>query len=781
MIFGYQRTIRHERQLMKRLGKIINILVLSVFLATSVISAPANLHAAGRIIQAIEFSGNKRTPEESIRATIRTSVGQGLSVESVDRDIKALYLLGQFKDIRVESESHAGGLKLTYIFEEKPVIAEIAFSGNKKIKSDDLRGEVSQHTYSPLDEREIAESMEKIREAYAKKGYYLADVDYHIESTDQGESKLVFDIHENQGVMVRRVMFIGNKVFSDKELRGIIKTRQKSTFSFLTGSGKYEDEILKNDVMFLMYHYLNHGYLKVKVSPARVTISKDKRYIFVTFQVYEGSQYRIGKVTLEGDILTTHEELASLLKTKKGDIYSQRTLEGDIMALTDRYGDEGYAFANINPQTLPDDETLTADINISITKGKKIRIERINISGNTTTRDKVIRREMMLKENDRYNERLLKKSRENLMRLGFFEEVNFATPRGSKDDSMILNVTVKEKPTGSFNISAGFSTFDQFIFNASIQKQNFFGYGVGGAISAELSRKRQLFMLSANDPYFLDSRWSAGFSVYRNAFSYTDFRRESFGGDISMGHRFFDNFSAQLGYQLEKVKVSDFGFAVPQVFRQNSSGLTSALSLTLARDTRDNMITPRKGILSAVIQEASGAKLGGNNDFYRVNFRNMIYVPIWKTFIFQQFTRIGYIKSLNDQTVPLFERFFAGGPSNLRGYYMNSIGPSIRIPSNLSGGVTNFVYGGDKILLLIGEFEIPIYDKAGVRAVAFFDAGNTYGENENYSFTNMRTDYGFGVRWNSPMGPLRFEWGFPIAKRAGEDSVQFNFTIGNSF
>ena len=240
-------------------------------------------------------------------------------------------------------------------------------------------------------------------------------------------------------------------------------------------------------------------------------------------------------------------------KPTLGHYAQQKTLDGDLMMLSDRYGDEGYAYASINPITTPDDETLTADINLQIAKGQRITVERINIEGNTTTRDKVIRREMELKENDRYSERLLRRSREKLMRLGFFESVDFATPRGSRDDTMVLNVTVKEKPTGSFNISAGFSTYEHFIFNASVQKENFFGYGISGQVSAELSRKRQLFMLSVNDPYFLDTEWSVGASGYRSAFSYTDFRREATGGDVSLGHRFFYYCYAQIGYQAEQV------------------------------------------------------------------------------------------------------------------------------------------------------------------------------------------------------------------------------------
>lgn len=732
-------------------------------------------------IRDIEFIGNERTPDETISSTIKTTVGMSLNIERIDRDIKALYKLGQFRDIKVDSKPQQGGVKITYIFVEKPLIVETGFDGNRKLKDDELRTDVSQRMYSVLDDSAVAESMENIREAYANKGYYLADVEYHLETMEEGEAKLVFDIRENVRVAVRRVLFLGNHVFDDDELRKVIKTRQKGAFSFLTGSGKYEEDQIQNDILFLTYHYLNHGYLKVKVSPPKSTISKDKRYIFVTFQIHEGKQYRIGDVDISGDILTTHEELVSLLETRNGNIYSQQTLDLDIRALTDRYGDEGYAYATIVPQVIPDDETLIANININITKGKRITIEKINILGNTVTRDKVIRRELEVMENDRYSERAIRKSKENLMRLGFFEEVNFATPRGSRDDTMVLNITVKEKSTGSFNISAGFSTYEHFIFSASIQKYNFFGYGISGSISTQLSRRHQLFMLQAEDPHFLDSNWIAGFSVYRNSFRYNDFKRISTGGDINLGHRFFDNFVANVGYQIEKVRVSGFSYAVPQTFRQNTSGLTSALSLNIARDTRDNRILPTKGMYNAVLQEVSGSKLGGDNDFYRVNFRTMFYQPVWKTIIFRQFFRIGYIRSLNDQPVPLFERFFTGGPNSLRGYNPNSVGPRLRIPTSPSGEEQWFVYGGDKLMLFITELELPIYDKAGIRTVAFFDAGNAFSENENYSFNKLRMDYGFGLRWHSPMGPLRFEFGFPINRRDGEDGMVFNFTIGNFF
>jgi len=347
---------------------------------------------------------------------------------------------------------------------------------------------------------------------------------------------------------------------------------------------------------------------------------------------------------------------------------------------------------------------------------------------------------------------------------------------------MVLNVTVKERPTGSFNIGAGFSSVEHFILTASVQKENFFGYGISGIISAELSKKRQMFMLSATDPYFLDTQIMLGGSIYRSAYLYHDFRRVAMGGSINIGRRFFKFWSADIGYLLEDVDLSDFSYAVPQFFRENASGLTSSTNFSLSFDSRDNRIIPRSGVYSTLVNELAGTKLGGDNDFYRVNCRLMAYEPILnKKLVFKQFGRIGYIKSLNDNAVPLYERFFAGGPYSLRGYYPNSVGPRMRIPRSPSGAEDEFVYGGDKLLLLIGEIEWWLYEPAGISLVAFFDAGNAFGEDENYSIKNLRTDYGFGLRWNSPMGPMRFEWGIPINRRPNEEKVVFNFTIGNLF
>ena len=742
-----------------------------------------SVSATAATVSSVNFTGQKRVPDSTLRTTVTTRGGLLLNDEIISEDIHKLYDLGQFDNIEVMKKVSKSGVGITFVLREKPFITEVKFDGNKKIKKKDLREKVVVRTYRPLNGLEISESMQRIRDAYAEKGYYLTEVNYHIEPKSADEDVLVFDIKENAEAVIREVRFRGNTVFSEAKLRKIVRTRRKDLLSFLTKSGKYSEEMLSNDVLRLTFTYLNDGYLRVKVLPPKITISSDKRYIFVLFSIFEGEQYTVDNVDVAGDVLTTRAELLSMVKMKKGSVFSQQVVEGDILKLTEMYGNQSYAYANVYPDVIPNDVDLTADIIFRIYKGSKIKIERINITGNTKTRDKVIRRELLIMEDDMYSEEFIRKSKLKLQQLGFFEEINFATPRASSDDTVDLNIEVKEKNTGSFNVGVAFSSFEHFLFQGSVQQANFFGYGVSGQVGTQLSSKRQFFYISAKDPYFLDSNWMLGGSLYRTSFNYQDFRRKALGGDISLGRRFLEKYSATLGYRAELVSVDSFSRIVPQLFRSHASGFTSALSLDLDRDTRDNRLYPKKGMYTVGSVEVSGAKLGGSNDFLKLKYKAMYYQPIWKKrIIFKTYGRIGYIKNLGNDLLPLYDRFFMGGVFDLRGYYPNSVGPRLRIPTSSGGGDEEFIYGGNKEMLMIGELEVVLFNKfGGVSLVAFFDAGNTYAEDQNYSFKNLRKDYGFGVRWNSPMGPLRFEWGLPLDRRKGDPPVQFNFTVGSLF
>ncbi len=741
--------------------------------------ASSQLYAAPRI-SAVEIRGNEEVSEETIRAVILSRKGMPYSLDRIQKDIRALHDLGRFRDIQVKKEGQRGGVSLIYLVEEKPRIESIEIEGNKKLDDDDLLELITVKPFGGADPSEINHSIQMMKEKYASKGYHLVSIEHTFKSIPKSANKkLVFIVQENEGVRVKRVNFSGNKAFSDKKLRKVIQTRRKTLLSWMTGKGKYNKEILERDVAFLTFHYLNNGYLRIKVDEPEVYLSRDKKWLYINFTVEEGEQYRLGKVGVAGDILTTSEELSSELETKSGDIYSRKIIEQDVIKLTEKYGNEAYAFANINPATIPNDADLTADVTFQISKGRKIKIERINIEGNTVSRDKVIRRELEIVENGYYHESRIRKSRERLMALGFFEDVNFSTPRGTRDDTIVLNIKVKEKQTGSFSIGAGFSSVESFIITASISKENFLGYGISGRFSLELSTKRQLFLLSFQDPYFLDTDWIFSASGYRTVNAFEDFDRRSFGGSVTLGRRIFDHSRILMGYEIEDVQADDFRTTIPAVFQNNLSGLTSSVALTLSRDTRNNRLYPSKGSYLSVSNEFAG--VGGDNEYFRVIGNARYYKPlIWKL-IFKQNITMGYIKSLDDNPVPLFERFFTGGINSLRGYQLRSVGPRVRVLADPSSGDDEFIIGGNKMLLFNTEFEVPLYDPAGLKLVAFYDMGNTYAEDQNFNLLKMQHNYGFGMRWNSPFGPMRFEWGFPINRRPGDDRVVFNFTIGSFF
>jgi len=740
----------------------------------------SSIASAEEKITSIEIEGNHTIDQTLILNQIYIKAGQPYDREKVSEDTVRVYKLGYFDDVEVEKVPSAGGLKLIYHVKEQPPIDSIAIEGNKKVNETKIREALTVKVNAPADNKKIAESKEKIRGLYEKEGMSSTVIETEIQDKS-GQKVLVFKIRENQGETVREINFEGNKVFSDGKLRHMIKTKKKGFLSFLTGSGKYREDVLERDVAFITYNYLNKGYMKVRVSQPKVQYDEKKKGLILTFYIDEGDRYKIGNIDMTGDILTTKQELLKKFDTLKGNYYSQKIMEDDIGKLTEAYGNQGYAFANIVPQTSMNDDTKTADVNFNIEKGQRVYIEKINITGNTITRDKVIRRELKIVENSLYSESLLKLSKRKLEQLGYFENVEVSTPRGSTDDRLVVNLNVKEKPTGTFSVGAGFSSAESFLFTASVSKNNFLGLGIAGSLNAEVSGKRQQFSFNYTDPYFLDSRWILNATGYRVNTNFEDFRRKSLGGEVDLGRRLFDFTTISMGYRIEDVKLDQFDLIVPEFFKQNSDGLTSSLVFNLTRDTRNNPLITTKGDYESAIVEYAGNGIGGSNNFVRFNGNFRYYYPIWGSSALKFNARLGYIKSLDDKPVPLYERFFSGGINSLRGYEFRSVGPKLTIPDGITGADQEFVYGGNKLLIFNLEYEFPIYDAAGFRGVVFLDAGNAYAENQALNPLKMRADFGAGFRWNSPFGPLRFEWGFPFKRHEGEKRSVFNFTIGSFF
>ena len=756
---------------------------LHFFLIFLILLTPLPLQAAQPIVQ-LEFRGLHRTDEELVRRHLTSLEGTSYSPVKVATDIKALFKTGYFGDVTVEKVELSGGVKLIFICREKGIISSIVFRGNRKIKDKDLLEAIPVRKENLMDERHISEASLAIRTLYEEKGFALIDVGWELAplDTENNEMELIFTVDENRDLKIKRISFVGNKVFSDRRLARLMKTKVKGLFSFLSGSGKVVDEKLERDLAMLTYFYLNEGYIKVRVGKPQLSMTRNKKAIYITIPLFEGPRYKVGTVDVAGDIITTREELLSKFKLKRGEPYRRSNQDLDVQILTDLYGDQAYAFANIYPMIDTHDETGVADITYRADKGYKIYIERIDITGNTLSRDKVIRRELRVQENAAYSRSGLDLSKRRLMQLGFFEDVNFSTPRGSRDDRVVLVVDVKEKPVNSFSLGAGFSSLESIIFTASVQTNNVLGYGISGGASANISKLRQEFSFQMTDRYFLDSRWIFSTSVYRFFSALNrDFDQKSFGGAVSFGREVIPFVDFSIGYRIEDILVTNFSPLVPAFFQALTGGLTSSATTSLALDRRDNRFFTRKGIYESVSFEWAGKGLGGDNDFWKLYADSRVFLGLPLKMILKARGLFSYANSLADHPVPLFERFFLGGINTLRGYDLNTIGPQLRIPSSETGGDRLFTYGGNRMVVANLEWEVPIYDPAGFRGVAFADAGQAYGEDEAIDLTKFRYDYGFGLRWQSPFGPLRFEWGIPIGKREGESGSVFNFSIGQSF
>jgi len=757
----------------RKIALLILIGLISGFIFTSIAQA-----AGG--ISSIEFRGLGRIDQNALLKRISSRVGGPYSASAVKADIKSLYDTGLFEDVKVSRE----GSRLIFLVKERGTIGSISFKGNRKIKDKDLRAALSIHENNELDEGRIVESVQAMLKQYEEKNYNLAEINYELVplDTENNEFELIFNIQENKGIQIRRINFVGNKAMSDRKLAKKMKTKVKGFLSFLNKSGKLDESALADDADRLTYFYMTEGYLKVKVGKPQVTLTRGNKSLYITIPIYEGDPYKVELVDLRGDVITTPEEIRSQLKLKAGQTYNRMTQDQDIIALTALYGDQAYAFASIYPDIITNDENKTAVVSYVIQKGPKIMIEKIIIKGNTITHDKVIRREMQIQENAPYSQSAVDTSKKRLMQLGYFSEVNVSIPRASQDNTVNLVVEVKEKPTGSFSVGAGFSTLESFIFNASVQKDNFFGRGIRGGVMTNLSKLRQEFALNAVDNYFLDTRWIVGLNVHRYSSSLNrDFDEKSTGGSLTLGREVFPYFFINAGYKIDDIVVNNFSSSVPAFFQKGSSGLTSSVLSTVSYDNRDNRIQTSKGVYTAVSSEYAGNGVGGDNDYWKGSLEGRYYMRMPLKTVLKARGLFSYVNSLSETPVPLFERAFLGGPNTLRGFDLNTIGPQLRIPASATGGDHKFTYGGNRMLLFNMEYEIPVYDPAGIRTVVFVDSGQAFAETESISLSKLRSNYGFGLRWNSPFGPMRFEWGFPIKKRSNESFSVFNFTIGQSF
>jgi outer membrane protein insertion porin family len=598
-------------------------------------------------------------------------------------------------------------------------------------------------------------------------------------------------------------------------------TQEGGWLSFLTSSGTYREDAFDRDLLLITALYYDRGYINVKLGKPEIEISGDKQYLYITIPIEEGEQYKIGKIDFKGDLLLPKAEYFKKMSVHTGEIFNRSKLGQDIQKLNDLYKDAGYAYVNIVPQTAIDAATRTIDVVFDVQKGNQIYFGRINIRGNTKTRDKVIRRELRVYEGELYNQTRLDRSKRLVQALGFFEKVELSTKASESDPNKIdVNIEVTERATGTFQIGAGFSSVEQFIGQAQVSQNNLFGRGTTLQLQAQISSLRQLFTLRYLDPYFLDTRLTFAFSLYNSLLFYPSFNRTARGGDLTWGYLFGD-FTRVFGtYKLEWVDVQQNNFnvaalyggfapsaninagTVSNLFR---SGWTSSVRLSVNYDSRDDRMFPKHGMYHSLAVEVADPLIASQAVFTRVSGWARFYHPIWGPFIFRLNLEGGLVTSRDSQGVPIYERYFMGGINTIRGFQLFSLGPRVNVLSSQepSASLSQFNIGGNLQLIMNAEIEFPIFAAVQIKGVVFFDAGNAYNtEQSKYcpsrlaasnipdvfnpcnaypTFNNLRYSVGFGFRWFSPIGPLRFEWGIPLNRQQGEDPIVFEFTIGNFF
>lgn len=738
-------------------------------------------------VRGIEVIGLQRIDRAGVRAKIYTQVGRPLDAARLTDDVKRIYKTGFFDDVQVAERPHPdGGVVLLIRVVERPTIVELEYDvKGKAVDLDEIKKVVDLKLFSTLDEAAIQQNLAKIRELYNEEGHFLVSTHYTVAPRPQNGVRVTLHVDEGEKVEVRHVHVVGNDAVADSEIKAVLATREGGWFSFLTKSGQFKRELFEQDVQRIQLLYLSKGYIEAAVESPIVTLSPDKRSMSISIRVSEGALYTVGSTRVEmedGKWLVEQSELESKIELKPGDVFDWTKMQSDAQRVGDVFRDLGYANASVTNGHKLNEEDRTLELIYTVQQGDPVYFRRIEIRGNKSTRDKVIRRELKVAEGELYNASRLKLSQRRIGTLGFFEPESIqVTPMPTdRPDQMDVVVDVKERNTGTFQVGAGFSSLESFVLTAQISKENFLGRGQTLSAQALFSGIRQQFSLSFFEPYFFDSRLTFAFDVFNFRDDFVDFTRNRTGGNLSWGYRLTDELSLSLTYTLENVNADIRGTQIPlELTRQ--SGLTSSLRATVTWDSRDNRLFPTRGNFTTLSAETASKYFGSDNEFTRLVGRTRFYVPLPLGLVFKTNATLGWVTSPEASPIPFYERFFVGGIFTVRGFERNSIGQQLYIADNPDEGLRPFNIGGTKELILNAELEIPIFLELGIRGVLFFDAGNAWGDNELFKPYQLRTSAGFGFRWQSPVGPLRFEWGFPLKPKKGEDRMVFEFTIGNSF
>lgn len=770
----------------EKLSKILKYLTLSLALVVGVFSNSNAFDDIGKRknlfkIDEIVFKGLKKVEREAVLGKINSKVGMMLDSHLLKKDLERIYRLKYFESVEALREKSKGKNQLVFVVKEKPVISKILIEGNDEVDRDDLVAVLKTKEFSIVDVNTIKQDVEALQKYYEEKGFYLASVDYDINKVENDNVELTFEVKEFDKVRVKKITFLGIKAFSEDQLKGIMETREEELFSFMNNAGNFKEFNFQIDIERVKQFYRNKGFLQVNVGAPDITVSEDKRWVFITLKVNEGPKFTVNDIYFNGEILFDEGTLLEELRMKSGSTYSEEILRADIQMLTEKYQDEGYAFANVlrTLDVVPGENKV--NVEFSFEKGKIAHFGNIVIKGNTRSRDKVIRRELKIEEGMKFSGTKLRESKENVNRLGFFEPgsviFNTVSVKG-RDDLLDVEISVKEKNTGQISLGAGYSTATKGFIQASVTQNNFRGLGQSLSFTLNLSNTQQTFSLSFTEPYLFDSKWTAGgeiFSTKNEQLTSYDYKKVGFAARI--GYPVFEYTRLFLTYKLEETTLSNIEDET--INEEAENGITSSVRTALVKDKRDHRFEPTKGYYLSFATEYAG--VGGEKKWWKNEADARWFKRVYGDLIFRSRLYTAKLETVNSELIPRNERFSLGGSRNLRGFSIEDIGPKKTIQVTEDGKTEDKTFndGAQFTAYTTLELEHPLAREAGLKWVLFFDAGNAV---DIDNFNKVYMDYGFGFRWFSPLGVLRFEFGFPInPDDEGEKGSQFHFDIGQLF
>ena len=730
--------------------------------------------ASSVYVKDIKIEGLERVEPETVLSYTNIKAGASTTDEAMNSALKNLYSTGLFEDVSINVDA-ANIMRIKV--SENPIVSQVLFDGNDKISDEMLTSEVRLAPRSTFSRAKVQEDVRRIMEVYRRSGRYATVVNPEIIRRDQNRVDLIFNIDEGASAVIDKINFIGNQHYTGKELQEVIMSKESRWYRIFSSAENYDAEKTEYDKELLRRFYHKKGYADFRVISNVAELSPDKKSFTVTFTVDEGQKYKLRNVNIISEINDVNaEDYYKFLEVEEGDVYNMDKIDKTITVLTDELGKKGFAFVEVVPDVDRDATLGEADLTFKIKEGERFFIDRINIKGNTRTHDKVIRRELRLGEGDAFNGSKIKDSRRNLENLDYFEKVDINT--NAKDGNRAdLDVDVKEKSTGYFNVGVGYSTVNGALVRAGVTENNFRGVGQQVGFDVAVSQKSQDFDISFTEPYFLDRRLRAGVDLFHSRQDYQDessYDSRTTGGRLRTGWNYTDDLSQQLRYTLKKDEITSVGqYASKYIKAEKGEYTGSSVGTSFVYDKRDSANFPRNGYFLMAGSDVAG--LGGDEKYYKLDGKAYWYYTVMDYYTFKFFANAGYIDGYSDKPVRLSNRYFLGGYT-MRGFEVGGIGARDKETRDALGG-NWMVYSGAELGFPIG------LDELGISAHVFTDVGmlgkpDGINTNDVYYSDKARVSVGFGFQWLSPMGQIDVDFGFPVVKEKYDETEVFRLNFG---